>query len=160
MDTNAWLVLTGVLTALFTGIAIIQRVIERPRPNFSVFINSTDVVNNGEIACLVVAVNDGDGSALNCSIKAPNSSAYAVNSQDSSQSAYLMPGNRLSLSVAVDYENARVKETVDGVEWRYDGPIPDNGIRVKIIWHQAPYRHLAHSKTYNLSKLPRKQVFY
>ncbi|MCX8647097.1 hypothetical protein J3U01_01500 [Bifidobacterium sp. B4107] len=160
MDTNAWLVLTGVLTALFTGIAIVQRVIERPRPSFSVFVNSMDIVKDGEISCFVAAVNDGNGQALDCSIEAPHSSATNRNHQNSSQNAYLQPGEYLSLSVTVHDKEGKIKESEWGSGWPYDGPIPDNDICVKVLWHQAPYRRIAHCRKYRLSKLPIKQVFY
>lgn len=160
MDTNAWLVLTDVLIALFTGIAIVQRVIEKLRPNFFVFVNSMEIIKDGEISCFVDAVNDGNEQALNCSTEVPHSSATNRNHQKSSQNAYPQPCKYLSLSVTVHDKSRKIKKNDWGSEWPYDGPIPNNDICVKVIWHQASYHRITHCRKYSLSKLPIKQVFY
>lgn len=160
MTTNDWLVLTGVLTALFTGIAIVQRIFERPRPHFSVFLTDIDPIREDTVNCFVWAINDGDAPALDCNLTSPKGEPGWVSMEDKGRSGSLPPNQLLKFTAEATVPGVRNDgPNVDGVLPTFDGPLPEGDEYVEITWHQSPYRAIRHHKRYKLCELPKRPIY-
>lgn len=153
MDTNDWLILTGILTAAFTGVAIIQRIIERRRPRIKLLIVDKTVSEKNRINCLIAAINIGDGDAFNARLTA---SAGDNESLPTNFAARLSNDNRLEFWAVIP---ARVtkphmdEETGVMVGDLWDKPIPDTNDFATVTWNQPPYLFWTHRKKIRLSEI-------
>lgn len=152
MDANGWVVLATVLTALFTGWAVVQHIVDRKRAMFRVVINDVRSREDGFATYGVLLVNVGDGDALDVSFRAPDKERFEE------RKARLANGECMEVWVKVP--NPAIVSGVWNAEDGYIGlfseaaKVPEDCNEVlEVIWHQPPYRALARRKRYRLRDL-------
>lgn len=153
MDMNVWIMITGVLTALFTGIAVIQHVIERPKPRIKLLASGKRVFEKNQLIVDIRAINVGDGDAFNAML---STTAGDNENRETNFAARLSNDNRLEWCATIvvmtpepyfDEESGLMV----GEEW--NKPIPDTNDFATVTWNQPPYLHRMHKKKIRLSDI-------
>lgn len=146
MTPEIWAAIVGSLTALFTGVAIFQRIEDRPRPKFKIFVNSVGTWTKGNATYEVVVINVGDGVALNAQLVSSPVAGIKDFNGGASFSPQLKSGESLSLLVKIPNPNAEVPEVdPDTGEYKYPEPVAvpaDCAETVTVTWNHPPYRFL------------------
>lgn len=150
MDMNVLIVITGILTALFTGIAVVQHVIERPKPRIELRVKWKRIDAENSLACSVVAINVGNGSAYNARITATSGESesrdFTRRLTNDNEIEWFAEVPVVAPAPHVDLETSTYKN-----EWRK--PIPDKNVFVFVTWNQPPYSSVTRRKKARLSDI-------
>lgn len=142
------------LTALFTGYALVQHAAERPRPRWALS-RSSHALPHGDTGrwwMYVTATNIGDGDALAASIVARDGSVDGVNVVG--RSPVIASGKELVVAVDIAKRSPAFEDPYGNA---LDFPINDlaeiGDVRVTITWNHPPYRWLTRKRTYLVRRL-------
>ncbi|MEE8738318.1 MAG: hypothetical protein SOI66_05345 [Bifidobacterium sp.] len=150
MDMNVLIVITGILTALFTGIAVVQHVIERPKPRIELRVKWKRIDAENSLVCSVMAINVGNGSAYNARITATSGESesrdFTRRLTNDNEIEWFAEVPVVAPAPHADLETGAYKD-----EWRK--PIPDKNVFVFVTWNQPPYFFWTHRKKIRLNEI-------